>query len=77
MRLRAWKILGPAMLLLPLLGSLGCSGINASHSVSPLDFFLPGAGHFLHMQNSPPPKGPGTNDQLIASEPAPKLALAR
>jgi hypothetical protein len=25
----------------------GCAGINASESVSPLDFILPGAGHFL------------------------------
>lgn len=25
----------------------GCSGINASKSVSPLDFFLPGMGSFL------------------------------
>jgi hypothetical protein len=25
----------------------GCSGINASKSVSPLDFFLPGIGSFL------------------------------
>ncbi len=25
----------------------GCSGINAGTSVSPADFFLPGAGHFL------------------------------
>jgi hypothetical protein len=28
----------------------GCSGINASKSVSPIDFLLPGL-----MQNSPPP----------------------
>jgi hypothetical protein len=28
----------------------GCSGINASKSVSPLDFLMPG----LHIQNSPP-----------------------
>jgi hypothetical protein len=25
----------------------GCSGINSTQSVSPLDFFLPGAGHFM------------------------------
>jgi hypothetical protein len=31
----------------------GCSGINASQSVSPLDFFLPGAGHFLKADPSP------------------------
>ncbi len=77
MKLRAWKALCSATLSLPLLGSLGCSGINASHTVSPLDFLLPGAGHFLHMQNGPPPRGPGTNELLIASEPVPKFALAR
>jgi hypothetical protein len=25
----------------------GCGGINASHTVSPLDFFMPGAGSLL------------------------------
>jgi hypothetical protein len=35
-------------LVLLLVGS-GCSGINASKSVSPLDFLLPS----LHMQNAP------------------------
>ena len=29
------------------LAGTGCSGINASQSVSPIDFFLPGAGHLL------------------------------
>ncbi|MEO8427806.1 MAG: hypothetical protein ABI651_11915 [Verrucomicrobiota bacterium] len=77
MKLRAWKVLSSAMLTLPLIGGFGCSGINASHSVSPMDFLLPGAGHFLHMQNSPPPKTPGTKDLLLASERAPRLALAR
>ena len=28
----------------------GCSGLNASHSISPLDFLLPG----LHLQNDRP-----------------------
>jgi hypothetical protein len=32
------------------IASNGCSGINASRSVSPLDFLLPG----LHIQNRPP-----------------------
>ncbi len=31
----------------------GCSGINTSQSVSPLDFFLPGAGHFIKVDPSP------------------------
>jgi hypothetical protein len=29
------------------LAGAGCSGVNASQSVSPLDFFLPGAAHVL------------------------------
>jgi len=28
----------------------GCSGINASKSVSPLDFFMPGVGSFLKVE---------------------------
>ncbi len=47
----------------------GCSGINASKSVSPIDFLLPGAGHLLHMQNSPPQALPGTNDTYAALQP--------
>ena len=35
--------------LIPVVAT-GCSGINASKSVSQIDFLLPG----LHMQNSPP-----------------------
>ena len=31
----------------------GCSGINSSQSVSPLDFFLPGAGHLLRADPAP------------------------
>ena len=42
-----WKLLRLALLVaLPLAGA-GCSGINTSQSVSPLDFFLPGVGSFL------------------------------
>jgi len=37
---------------LPFLGA-GCAGINASQSVSPLDFLLPGAGHFLKADPAP------------------------
>jgi len=35
------------MLAVLVLFGVGCSGINTSGSVSPLDFFLPGAGHLL------------------------------
>ena len=49
----------------------GCSGINASKSVSPIDFLLPG----LHMQNSPPspviPIQTNTVPWLAQASPAP------
>ena len=36
----------------------GCSGINTTQGVSPLDFFLPGIGHFIKAEppatNAPP-----------------------
>jgi hypothetical protein len=40
----------PAILLVAVLAT-GCSGINASKSVSPLDFFLPGL--LLNVPSSP------------------------
>ena len=46
----------------------GCGGIQATRSVSPLDFIVPG----LHLQNTPqPPAVPGPGDAL------PVLASAR
>jgi len=42
------RILGFLLVLVAALGC-GCSGINASKSISPLDFILPGL-----MQNVPP-----------------------
>jgi hypothetical protein len=48
----------------------GCSGINASHSVSPASFFLPGL-----LKADPPPM---TNDVTVPQLPAVKqVALAR
>jgi hypothetical protein len=42
----------------------GCSGINASKSVSPLDFLIPG----LHGQTEPAaPAPPGTNTTVFVS----------
>jgi len=38
--------------VLALVGA-GCAGVNSSQSVSPLDFFLPGAGHFMKADPSP------------------------
>ena len=59
------KITGGLFALLAIVGS-GCSGINASKSISPLDFILPGL-----MQNTPSTPGiPGVTN------PAPTLAKA-
>jgi hypothetical protein len=41
------------MLLALPFGGAGCSGINAGHSVSPIDFFMPGAGGFLKADPAP------------------------
>jgi hypothetical protein len=51
------------------LAGAGCSGINATQSVSPLDFLLPGAGKFLHLQNTPPVTPLATNDCIAGSQP--------
>jgi hypothetical protein len=53
---------------LALLGA-GCGGINASQSVSPASFFLPGI-----MRNDPPAQ---TNAPVALAEPAVELALSR
>jgi hypothetical protein len=42
-----------AMLVVFALSGAGCSGINTGTSVSPLDFLLPGAGHFIKADPSP------------------------
>jgi hypothetical protein len=41
------------MLALFALSAAGCSGINTGTSVSPLDFLLPGAGHFIKADPAP------------------------
>jgi hypothetical protein len=35
------------------LAGAGCSGINTGTSVSPMDFLLPGVGHFIKTGPSP------------------------
>jgi hypothetical protein len=35
------------------LSGAGCSGINSGTSVSPMDFLLPGVGHFIRADPSP------------------------
>ena len=56
----------PGLLLALILGGAGCSGVNHTHSVSPLDFLMPGAGHFLKAE---PPKP--VVDPALPSQPVP------
>ena len=64
-----WKIARLAGCGCLLLLGAGCSGINASKSVSPIDFLIPGGGGLFHMQYSPPPVVPGTNNTFAALQP--------
>jgi len=54
--------LGWLLTVIAVLGG-GCSGVNASKSVSPLDFLLPG----LHMRNDPlqPANPPAATNTLV------------
>ena len=58
-----------AMLALLLMAVAGCSGINASGSVSPATFFLPGL-----MMADPPVASPVP---VTVSAPSPQFALAQ
>jgi len=53
------------MLVVFALFGVGCSGINSSGSVSPIDFFLPGAGHFLKADPSPT-NAPGSFPEIYS-----------
>jgi len=55
----SWKFLRLALLAALPLAMAGCSGINASHSVSPLDFFLPGL-----LKNECPTNAPTLNPDM-------------
>jgi len=60
-----------AMLAVIGLGAAGCSGIHQSGSVSPLDFFLPGAGHLLRADP------PATNTPVLFPEIPTELASVK
>jgi hypothetical protein len=49
----------------------GCSGINTSQSVSPLDFFLPGIGHFIKVEP------PSTNAPVVFRETSVEIASVK
>jgi hypothetical protein len=59
-------VIASALLLAAVLGS-GCSGINASHSVSPATFLLPGL-----IQVAPPE--PAVGDTVPATAPVTQIA---
>jgi hypothetical protein len=62
----------PLAILVMLAGfGAGCSGINSSQSVSPMDFFLPGAGHLLRADPMP------TNAPSLFPATTTELALAK
>jgi hypothetical protein len=52
-----------------LLSVAGCNGINSTQSVSPLDFLIRGAGHYIDNQDTPPQLLPGTNITFAALQP--------
>jgi hypothetical protein len=66
-----WKQLRLAMAsAMILLGATGCGGINASHSISPASFFLPGL-----LKADPQPVQPDVT--VPKPEPAMQVALAQ
>jgi hypothetical protein len=64
-----WKSLRWLMALVPLLLGAGCSGINSTQSVSPLDFLMPGSSLF-HLRYTPQPAVPGTNACFASIQPS-------
>jgi hypothetical protein len=70
MKLPEWNALRWALLVFLLVGGTGCGGINASHSVSPASFFLPG------LLKADPPKSP-PDPSLPAAAATNEVALAR
>lgn len=58
----SWRWLCRAILLLPLLLVAGCSGVNATGTVSPLMFLVPGMG-----QAAPQTIAPALPDATLPS----------
>jgi hypothetical protein len=63
-----WKAAGLATLCVAVTLAAGCSGINASQSVSPASFFMPG---LLKVEPQPPA------DSFPTTLPEPQPALVR
>jgi hypothetical protein len=64
-----WNFVPLAMFVALALFTGGCGGISASHTVSPMDFLLPGI-----MKND---VGPGTNAPAIFPKNSCQLATAK
>jgi hypothetical protein len=60
------------LLLAATAGAVGCTGVNHTHSVSPLDFLLPGAGF---LKTEPPKPAPDTGSP--AAPVAPEVVSLR
>jgi len=58
------------------LSGAGCSGINTTQSVSPLDFLLPGFGHFIKAEPSKPGLSP-TNAPVLLPETSTEIATIK
>jgi hypothetical protein len=63
-----WKILAP-LVVIALIGA-GCGGINASESVSPATFLMPGL-----LKNCP--QCPATNEVAVVAADSTPLAFSR
>jgi hypothetical protein len=56
-----------------LLLAAGCSGVRASHSVSPMDFLIPGGGGMLRrLLYVPPPALPDSTVPIAPATETPK-----
>jgi hypothetical protein len=56
-----WRTLGVATLLIPAFLTTGCGGVNATGSVSPLMFLVPGLGHAGPAPLEEPAQSPPTD----------------
>jgi hypothetical protein len=59
-----WRTLGVATLLIPAFLTTGCGGVNATGSVSPLMFLIPGLGHTGPAPLEEPAQLPSTDSFL-------------
>lgn len=62
----------PGLLLALAVGGAGCSGVNHTHSVSPIDFLIPGGG-FLKAE----PPAPVADPSLPATPAVPHVVSVR